>query len=96
MGGWERELNTRYAPKALAAEVVKQLGPALSETAKGRRGGVHVRASMCLGDWGGIFDIDVKIGKDGVGGDVCLGFEGPRGELEEERRRGKLEGRRWF
>ena len=98
IGGWERELNTKYAPQALAAQVTRQLGPMLSEQAKAREGGVNVRASMCLGDWGGIFDIDVVIGKDGVDEamDVCLGFEGPREELEEERRRGKLEGRRWF
>lgn len=102
MGGWERELHTKFAPAALAGQVVRQTGPLLSEAAKGRRGaggrviGVRVRASMCLGDWGGIFDIDVDVGKDEAGRDVCLGYEGPREELEKGRRRGKLEGRRWF
>lgn len=100
MGSWERELKTKFAPEALAGEVVRVLGPCLSERAKATSGGVRVRASVCLGEWGGIFDLDVVVGKDGgsAGGgrDVCLAFEGPREELEEGRRRGKLEGRRWF
>ena len=96
MGGWERELNTKFAPSALAGQVVRQIGPFLSEQAKARQGGMHVRVSMCLGEWGGIFDLDVQIGKGESGKDVCLGSEGPREELEAGRRRGKLEERRWF
>ncbi|GAB7359699.1 hypothetical protein MBLNU230_g6874t1 [Neophaeotheca triangularis] len=98
LGGWALALKTRFAPEALAARVVAMFGPLLSERAKGREGGVKVRASFCLGDWGGIFDIDVGVGKGegGSGRDVVVGFEGPREELEPMRRRQKLEGRRWF
>lgn len=106
---WARALRTTYAPQALAERIVAFIGPFLSEEAKGRRGGVHVRGSFCLGDWGGIFDVDVRIGKAelssggvgresgaGRGKDVCLSFDGPREELERGRREGKLEGRGWF
>lgn len=94
--GWEKELRTKYAPDALAWRITNFLGPFISETAKARKGGMHVRASFCVGDWGGIFDIDVTIGKGAMGSDVCLGFKGPREELEPERRRSKLRTRRWF
>lgn len=96
LGSWAYELKTKFAPKALAWGIARFLGPYLSETAKKRRGGVHVRASFCVGDWGGIFDIDVQVGKGSLGSDICLDFEGPREELEEKRRREKLENRRWF
>lgn len=95
-GSWAYELKSKFAPAALACRLVRFLGPYLSETAKKREGGVHVRASFCVGDWGGIFDIDVQIGKSISGRDDCLGFEGPREELEEKRRKEKLESRRWF
>lgn len=95
--GWEKELREKYAPDALARRITGFIGPFLSEEAKGREGGVHVRGSFCVGDWGGIFDVDLRIGKEGKGGgDVCLGFLGPREELETGRRVEKLEGRRWF
>lgn len=94
--GWERELRTKYAPDALAAYITHYIGQFLSERAKERREGVHVRVSMCIGEWGGIFDVDLRIGKDALGNDVCLGFKGPREELEPERRKEKLENRRWF
>jgi len=95
--GWEKELRTKYAPDALAWRITSLLGPLLSETAKGRRGGVHVRASFCVGvAGGGIFDVDLRVGKGALGNDVCLGYRGPREELEPERRRSKLETRRWF
>jgi hypothetical protein len=42
------------------------------------------------------WEIDVQIGKGSLGSDVCLGFEGPREELEDRRRREKLDSRRWF
>lgn len=96
LGSWAHELKTKFAPKALAWGISRFLGPFLSETAKRREGGVHVRASFCVGDSGGIFDIDVKVGKGSLGSDICLGFEGPREEMEENRRREKLESRRWF
>lgn len=72
------------------------LGPFLSEKAKRREEGVKVRASFCVGDWGGIFDIDVVVGKGEGGEDVCLAWVGPREELEEGRRVEKLENRTWF
>ncbi|TKA67579.1 hypothetical protein B0A55_10181 [Friedmanniomyces simplex] len=93
--GWEKELRTKYAPDALAWRVTSFLGPLLSEQAKARKGGVNVRASFCVGDCGGIFDVDVNVG-EGALADVCLGFTGPREELEGERRRTKLDERRWF
>ena len=96
LGSWAYELKTKFAPRALAWGIVRFLGQYLSEHAKRRKGGVRVRASFCVGDWGGIFDIDVQIGKGSLGSDVCLGFEGPREELEDKRRREKLESRRWF
>ncbi|KXS96284.1 hypothetical protein AC578_3871 [Pseudocercospora eumusae] len=89
---WEHELKTKFAPDALARRITSFLGPFLSEHAKQRKRGVHVRASFCVGDFGGIFDLDLWIGK----GDVCLGFVGPREEFERERRKGKMEERRWF
>lgn len=94
--GWERELKTKFAPDALAWQITSFIGPFLSESAKSRPGGIHVRSSMCVGDWGGIFDIDLRIGKGSLNSDICLGYEGPREELEPERRRSKLENRRWF
>lgn len=94
--GWERELKTKFAPDALAWQITSFVGPFISEKAKSRKGGVHVRASMCVGDWGGIFDIDLRIGKGSLNSDICLGWTGPREELEPERRRAKLEDRRWF
>lgn len=94
--GWEKELRTKYAPDALAWYITGFIGQFLSEKAKTRKGGVHVRVSMCIGDLGGIFDIDLHVGKGSLNSDVCLGYKGPREELEPDRRRGKLEGRRWF
>ncbi|CAK1358862.1 unnamed protein product [Cercospora beticola] len=94
--GWEKELRTEYAPNALAWRVTNMLGKFLSEEVKMRKGGVKVRASFSVGDWGGIFDLDVRVGKGSLGSDICLGFEGPREELEEKRRREKLDNRRWF
>jgi hypothetical protein len=96
--GWEKELRTKYAPDALAWQVTSLIGPFLSEKAKSRKGGVHVRASLCIGEAGpgGIFDIDLYVGKGSLNSDVCLGYKGPREELEPERRRSKLENRRWF
>ena len=94
--GWAKELRTKFAPPALAWEITNRIGPFLSESAKRRRGGVHVRASMCIGDWGGIFDLDLQIGKGAMNSDVCLWYQGPREELEPEKRRSKLESRRWF
>lgn len=95
--GWEKELRTKYSPDALAGWITSFLGQFLSEKAKAAKNGVHIRISMCIGDWGGIFDIDLWIKKRSTGlGDVCFGYKGPREELEPDRRRGKLENRRWF
>ncbi|KAK1809591.1 hypothetical protein LTR12_016041 [Friedmanniomyces endolithicus] len=93
--GWEKELKTKYAPDVLAWRITSLLGPLLSEQAKARTGGVNVRASFCLGRYGGIFDVDLNVGR-GPLADVCLRFKGPREELEPERRRTKLDDRRWF
>jgi hypothetical protein len=95
-GSWAHELQTKFAPRALAWGVVRSIGQYLSESAKKRKGGVHVRASFCVGDWGGIFDLDLRVGKSGLGSDICLGYEGPREEMEVNRRREKLDRRRWF
>ncbi|EME87038.1 uncharacterized protein MYCFIDRAFT_107024, partial [Pseudocercospora fijiensis CIRAD86] len=89
---WERELRTKFSPHALASKVTQFLGPFLSEEAKKREGGVHVRASFCVGDFGGIFDLDFFIGE----GNGVFGVLGPREEFEGERRVGKMVGRRWF
>lgn len=94
--GWAKELRTKFAPDALAWRITNFVAPYLSETAKRRNGGVHIRASFCIGENGGLFDVDLQVGKGVLGSDVCLGFKGPREELEDERRRGKLEKRRWF
>lgn len=93
--GWEKELVTKYAPDALAWRITNFIGPFLSEQAKKRKGGVHVRASFCVGDWGGIFDVDLHIGKSALG-NICLDYKGPREELEAGRRKTKLEERGWF
>lgn len=101
---WARRLHTLYTPAAIAAQVAKQIGPYLSAQAKGKRGGVVVRASFCLGhnaNWGTVFDIDVGVGLgDGGGGGTghgrVLWFEGPREEGERARWWGKVRGRRWF
>ena len=92
--GWAKELRTKFAPDALAWRVTNFIGPYLSPVAKKRAGGVEVRASFCVGDWGGIFDLDVSIVQSL--GNKCVGFKGPREELEGERRRQKLGDRRWF
>ena len=94
--GWERELKTKYAPDALAWRATSFLGPLLSDQAKARKGGVNVRASFSIGEYGGMFDIDLNIGKGSMDSSVCLGFKGPREELEPERRKNKLDNRRWF
>lgn len=93
--GWERELRTKFAPDALARHITGFIGQYLSEEAKRRPGGVHVRASFCVGDFGGLFDVDVHIGQGGLGSKL-LSYEGPREDLEPRRRRAKLEGRAWF
>jgi hypothetical protein len=38
----------------------------------------------------------LRVGKSGLGSDICLGYEGPREEMEVNRRREKLDRRRWF
>ena len=93
--GWAKELRTKFAPDALARQVTSFIGPMLSEQAKLRTGGVHVRVGMCLGESNAIFDLDLRIGKIGDG-DICFNYKGPREELEPERRREKIENRRWF
>ncbi len=94
--GWERELRAKYAPDALSWHVTRLVGPHLSEEAKARVRGIHVRASISIGEGGGIFDLDMHIGKDKKNNDICLDHRGPREELEPERRGSKLENRRWF
>lgn len=95
---WAVVLKTRFTPSALAYRVAQDIAPHLSEVAKGRPGGVRVRASFCLGEKGesrpanDIFDLDIRIGSYGQ----VLEFIGPREEVEKGRFWQKLEGRRWF
>ncbi len=95
-GEWEKRLLTEFAPKALAWEATRFIGPFLSKKAKARKEGVRVRVSICIGRSAGIFDLDLRVAKGSCNSDVCLGFEGPREELEQGRQRSKLENRRWF
>jgi hypothetical protein len=94
--GWAAELATKYEPSAMAARIVALMGPYISEKAKSHPGGMHVRASFCIGSYGGLFDFDVIIGKDVNGKDELRGWKGPREELHPERRAEKLRNRRWF
>ncbi|KAL9080878.1 MAG: hypothetical protein Q9157_000482 [Trypethelium eluteriae] len=94
-GAWAAQLRSKYAPDMLARQVRDMVAKHLSSAAKGRKGGVRVRASFSLGSepvTSNIFDIDVRIGIN----DEILRFKGPREELEPERRKEKLEQRRWF
>lgn len=92
---WARQLEY-FEPEYLAWTAVWFAQDFLSAEARRQPGGVRFRASFCMGDWGGIFDLDVWVGCGGSGKAVLLGFEGPREESEEGRRREKLVGRRWF
>ncbi|KAG9671886.1 hypothetical protein KCU95_g16858, partial [Aureobasidium melanogenum] len=94
--GWAEELATKYDPKVMAARIVTLMGPFISEAAKSQHGGMHVRASFCIGSYGGLFDFDVIIGKDKNGKDELREWKGPREELHPERRADKLRNRRWF
>ncbi|KAI5209185.1 hypothetical protein E4T38_02565 [Aureobasidium subglaciale] len=94
--GWAKELATKYAPAVIAARIVTFMGPFISEQAKSQHGGMHVRASFCIGSYGGLFDFDVIIGKDADGKDELREWKGPREELHPERRAEKLRNRRWF
>lgn len=94
--GWAEELASKYDPKVMAARIVALMGPFISEQAKSQHGGMHVRASFCIGSYGGLFDFDVIIGKDADGKDELRGWKGPREELHPERRAEKLRNRRWF
>ncbi|KAI5249433.1 hypothetical protein E4T43_00919 [Aureobasidium subglaciale] len=94
--GWAKELATKYAPAVIAARIVTFMGPLISEQAKSQHGGMHVRASFCIGSYGGLFDFDVIIGKDANGKDELREWKGPREELHPERRAEKLRNRRWF
>jgi hypothetical protein len=95
-GSWGKELRETFAPEAMVRQIVKVLGPSLSERAKSREGGLHIRASFALGDFGGVFDIDLWVGKDAEGEDICLRATEPLENNDPPRRRDKLESRRWF
>jgi hypothetical protein len=94
--GWAKELAEKYEPRVMAARIVTLMGPYISERAKARPGGMHVRASFCIGSYGGLFDFDVIVGKAADGSDELKGWKGPREELHPERRAEKLRNRRWF
>ncbi|CAD0109659.1 unnamed protein product [Aureobasidium uvarum] len=94
--GWAEELASKYEPSVMAARIVALMGPYISEQAKSQHGGMHVRASFCIGSYGGLFDFDVIIGKDASGKDKLREWKGPREELHPERRAEKLRNRRWF
>jgi hypothetical protein len=90
---WSNTLTTTYKPLALATQVANQIAPHLSPQAKARPEGFRLRASFCLGVMtGDIFDLDMRIGKDGE----VLSFVGPREEGEPGKRKEKLSQRRWF
>ncbi|KAK7511933.1 uncharacterized protein IWZ02DRAFT_485233 [Phyllosticta citriasiana] len=62
---WSERLRALYTPRHMAEQVARQIGPALSDTAKRKPGGVLVRASFCLGaqaGLGAVWDVDVRIG----------------------------------
>jgi len=94
--GWAKILAERFKPQSIAQKMTGFIGPFLSERAKARKGGVHVRGSFCMGLYGGIFDFDIRVGKALDGEDVLLGWTGPREENHPDRRVEKMEGRRWF
>lgn len=86
-------LHKYYDPRALAEQVVKQIGPFLSPQAKSKPGGVRIRTSFCLGTvHSDIFDLDIRIGAN----DEIVKFSGPREEGEPGRRKEKMGDRRWF
>lgn len=89
-------VEEHFAPERIAKRMVEVIGPMLSERAKGRRGGVHVRGSFCIGIFGGTYDFDVQVGKAADGSDVLLEWTGPREDLHPDRRREKEARRRWF
>ncbi|EGP82708.1 uncharacterized protein MYCGRDRAFT_106509 [Zymoseptoria tritici IPO323] len=94
--GWGKELKTKFAPGAIVKRIVEFIGPKLSKQAKSRKGGLRVRASFALGDHGDVFDVDVWIGTGSSGEDVCLRSTEPMENTDPERRREKLDDRRWF
>lgn len=94
--GWAKELAEKYDPSVMAARIVTLMGPYISEEAKSQSGGMYVRASFCIGSYGGLFDFDVNIGKAADGSDELRSWKGPREELHPERRADKLKNRRWF
>lgn len=94
--GWAKQLAERFRPLCIATRMKDMIGPFLSERAKAQKGGVHVRGSFCVGLYGGIFDFDVSIVKAPNGEDAILDWVGPREELHPDRRREKLQRRRWF
>lgn len=94
--GWAKELAEKYEPSRIARRIADFMGPFLSERAKAQQGGVKVRGSFCIGEFGGLFDFDVVVGKMADGQDGLVSWKGPREELHPERRREKLERRRWF
>jgi len=94
--GWPKMLKERFEPQSIAQRMTSFIGPFLSERAKARKGGVHVRGSFCIGISGGIFDFDVHVGKAPNGEDVLLEWTGPREENHDDRREEKMERRGWF
>lgn len=91
-GSWQERIMA-LEPSSLAETVTALFGPHFSEQAKHR--GVLVRASFAIGN-GNLHELDVHIGKDKEGKDICESFRGPREEDETERRKEKLDTRRWF
>ncbi|KAF2090228.1 hypothetical protein K490DRAFT_35015 [Saccharata proteae CBS 121410] len=90
---WARMLANRYEPRKMAEEVTAQIAPHLSETAKGRPGGVNVRAGFCMGDMNSdVFNLDVKVGA----GNRIISYQGPREEAERQLWWDKMNSRRWF
>lgn len=96
LSGWALQLHTLFNPERIARRILTLIGPFLSERAKVKKSGVHVRGSCCVGYDGTMFDFDVDIGKSADGMDRLIAWKGPREELHPERRKEKLDSRRWF
>ena len=92
-GESKEDLRRRlYSGLAIAQQVDETLRPYLSSIALGRKEGVSVRASFCMGaDLADVFDMEVNMDKNGV-----VGFRGPREEGERDRWFGKLNTREYF
>ncbi|GAB7355993.1 hypothetical protein MBLNU459_g6620t1 [Dothideomycetes sp. NU459] len=94
LSGWAKRLATEYAPDKIAQRIATFIGPFLSERAKAQPGGISVRGGIAMGKV--LFDWDIVLDKAPDGQDRLVSWKGPRSSMHPERRREKLEKRRWF